>query len=443
MPQPGTFARCVRESLAAVERVWSLIWFQPSPTAPLEIARIGIGSALFFHYAVATPFLFDFWGDNGFLPHDTALLYVDGPWMQSVFFYFSARWQWIAFHALFLFCTAAFVAGWRTSCVKWIVLVGQISYDYRNLTLSYGAHSITACLLFILCLAPIGRAMSLDRVRAVRVAKRTSLEATLPPYVSEWAGACTRLMQLQMVVLFFYSGIEKVRADAWWNGDAIWLAFTTFEFYNPPLVWLLAHQYWLVNVLTYATIVLEIAYAFLIWPRRTRPYLLVAAVLLHVSFMLLLVLVYFSTIMIFGHMSFLLPVWLVRLGAAWKRRIGDMEMIYDGRCGFCVRSMAWLLAHDGLGQIRVRDFRTRPSSVVSDAQLEKALYLVLPDGRALPGFEAYRHVVPRVPGLWWLVPLFYVPLLSRMVGHRVYDWVATNRGRLSNTRLAPFSRPRP
>jgi len=30
---------------------------------------------------------------------------------------------------------------------------------------------------------------------------------------------------------------------------------------------------------------------------------------------------------------------------------------------------------------------------VSDAQMEKALYLVLPDGRALPGFEAYRHVV--------------------------------------------------
>ena len=76
-----------------------------------------------------------------------------------------------------------------------------------------------------------------------------------------------------------------------------------------------------------------------------------------------------------------------------------MEMIYDGRCGFCVRSMAWFLAFDGLRQISVRDFRTNPSPVVSDAQMEKALYLVLPDGRALPGFEAYRYVVLRVPGL--------------------------------------------
>jgi hypothetical protein len=35
-------------------------------------------------------------------------------------------------------------------------------------------------------------------------------------------------------------------------------------------------------------------------------------------------------------------------------------------------------------------FRTNPSPIVSDEQMIKALYLVLPDGRALPGFEAYR-----------------------------------------------------
>ena len=108
---------------------------------------------------------------------------------------------------------------------------------------------------------------------------------------------------------------------------------------------------------------------------------------------------YFSFAMIMGHFSFVRPEWLARLGAAWKRTIGEMEMIYDGRCGFCVRSMAWFLAFDGLWQIKVRNFRTDPSPVVSDAQMEKALYLVLPDGRALPGFEAYRYVVPRVPGI--------------------------------------------
>jgi predicted DCC family thiol-disulfide oxidoreductase YuxK len=97
--------------------------------------------------------------------------------------------------------------------------------------------------------------------------------------------------------------------------------------------------------------------------------------------------------------------------------------------------MAWFLSFDGLRQIRIRDFRTSPSPVVSDAQMEKALYLVLPDGRALPGFDAYRHVVPRVPGLWWQVPVFYVPVLSRLFGRPIYNWIAANRSRLSAMRI--------
>jgi predicted DCC family thiol-disulfide oxidoreductase YuxK len=105
-------------------------------------------------------------------------------------------------------------------------------------------------------------------------------------------------------------------------------------------------------------------------------------------------------------------------------------MVYDGTCGFCKRSMAWFLAFDGLGQIQIRDFRSSPSPVVSDEKMKTALYLVLPDGRALPGFETYRYVVLRVPGLWWLIPFFYVPLFSRLFGHPIYNWIAANRSRL-------------
>ena len=434
-----------RRALAAIVGSWSWFWFQPSSTAPLDIVRIGIAAALLFHYGTGTPFLFDFWGDDGWLPRGDALSYVDGPWMQSVFFYFTTKWQWVAFHAVFLFCCAALMLGWRTAWVKWIVLVGQISYDYRDMTIIYGAESITDCLLFILCLAPIGRTLSLDRVRGVRAAKRGNLVAKPAVLETPWAGACIRLMQIQMAVLFFYSGIDKIRWDEWWRGDAIWLVFTTYEFYNPLVLQLLARHYWLVNVATYGTLSIEIAYPFLIWQRLTRPYLLSAAIFLHLMFATLMGLVFFAFIMISGHLSFVRPEWLQRLGAWWKQRAGDMEMIYDGRCGFCVRSMAWFLAFDGLGQIRTRDFRTDPSPVVSDAQVEKALYTVLPDGRALPGFEAYRYVVLHVPGMWWMVPFFYVPLVSRLCGHPIYNWIAANRGRLSaiiGAKPAAFSRVR-
>lgn len=198
--------------------------------------------------------------------------------------------------------------------------------------------------------------------------------------------------------------------------------------------------HWLVNVGTYATILIEIALPFLIWQERTRPFLLASAIFLHSQFAILMGLFYFCFVMIMGHMSFVRPEWLMRLGAARKRKMGEMEMIYDGKCGFCVRSMVWFLAFDGLQQIKTRDFRTNPSPVVSDTQMEKALYLVRPDGRALPGFEAYRYVVLRVPGLWWQIPFFYVPVFTRLIGHPIYNRIAANRSWLSSILISPASR---
>ena len=424
-------ARAGHYAFATLSRVWMRVWFQNVPTSPLEVARIGIGAALLFHYCRATPYLLLFWGDDGWMPRELLAEKFPTEWAgRSVFLYFTAPWQWFAFHALFLSGCAAFMLGWRTVWVKWLILIGQASYANRNPGLTYGVDEILSCLLLILCFAPIGRALSLDRVREVRRAKLENLRASPPIFTSPWACACTRLMQIQMAVLFFFSGIEKIRGEDWWSGNAIWLVFTLTDYYNKFALDLVAPRYWMVNVATYGTILIEVAFPFMIWQRRSRPYLLAAAIFLHFQFGLLMKLIYFSFVMIMGHMSFLFPDWLSRVGAAWKRKMGAMEMIYDGNCGFCKRSMARFLAFDGLQQIQIRNYRTDPSPVVSDALVDKALYLVLPDGRALPGFEAYRYVVLRVPGLWWQVPFFYVPVLSRLFGHPIYNWVAANRSRL-------------
>jgi predicted DCC family thiol-disulfide oxidoreductase YuxK len=420
-----------QRALAAVAEVWSRLWFQDRSTLPLELSRVGIGAALLINYGLATGYFFNLAGESAWIAQ-AAAGWGEDPWQQSIFFYLTSPWQLLAYHYIFLLSCAAFMVGWRTSWVKWIVLIGEISYAHYNVILTYGVDRILCSLLLILCLAPIGRALSLDRVREVRAAKREDLAAVSAPYRSAWAGACIRLMQIQMAALFFYSAIYKLHGDDWLNGDAVWVVFTHANFYHPFLLGLFAPHYWLVNVATYGTLLIEIAFPFLIWQRATRPYLLAAAIFLHLQIAVFMGMPYFSFVMSMGHMSFVRPEWLAALGQAWKQKIGPMEMIYDGHCGFCRRSMAWLLAFDGLRQIDIRDYRTNPSPVVRSELVDKALYLVRPDGRALPGFEAYRHVVARVPGLWWLIPFFFVPLLSRLFGRPLYDWVAANRARLSS-----------
>lgn len=417
--------------MSSFKRVWDRIWFQDLPTTQLEMVRIGVGLALFVHYGYASAYLFELWGHDGWFPASIALeRAVTNGLMKSPLLYVTQPWVLVLVHAVFVLSCFALMVGWRTNWVKWVVLICHVSYVKRTLDVAYGVDSIAASLLFLLCLAPIGKALSLDRVRAVRNAKRDNLDAQLPVFTSRWAFACRRLMQLQMAVLFFFSGVHKIRANDWWQGDAIWRVFTATDYYSATLLDLFATQFWLVNIAVYGTVLIEIAYPFLIWQRHTRAWLLVGGVFLHLLFFFFLGLHYFSWVMIMGHMSFLRKEWLDDLGAWWKRRMGAMEMIYDGRCKFCVRSMAWFLAFDDLNQISTRDFRTNPSPTVSDERMEKALHLVLPDGTALPGFEAYRYAVLRVPGLWWQVPFFYIPGLSRLVGHPIYNWVAANRSKL-------------
>jgi predicted DCC family thiol-disulfide oxidoreductase YuxK len=285
-------------------------------------------------------------------------------------------------------------------------------------------YAILSGLLLILCLAPVGRSLSLDRVREVRLAKRKSLDAHPPAFTSRSAFVCTRAMQVAMAAVLLLSGADRLRG--WWG--ATFLAHN--DAYRGFLLEALASHPGPIGLATIATALIEIAFAFVVWPQRTRGYVLVAAIAVQLQFAVMPQLHLYGFVTIAGLVSFLRREWLESFGAWWKRTMGDMEMIYDGHCGFCKRSMAWFLAFDGLHQIAIRDFRADPSPVVSHERLLKHLYLVLPDGRALPGFEAYRYVVLRVPGLWWQVPFFYVPVFSRLLGHPTYDWVAANRGRL-------------
>lgn len=402
---------------------WSDFWLAPSRGLSLDVARIVVGLALLGVYGALGPDLFALYADGGWVDRAAALELRPVGW--SVLFWLPSGGPQQAFLVLHVAALAAFTVGLGTRWVKWLVWLGHLSLLHRNPAVAYGLDNIAASVLFLLALAPIGTQLSVDRWRAVRRARRVALDAAPPVPASARATIVLRLLQLQMALFFFVAGTAKLQGDSWWYGFALWYAVTNHEYMNLPVAWW-AEQFWLVNVLTYGTVLLELAYPFLVW-NRARAAMLAGALALHVGIAVVLGLYAFSAVMIAAHLAFVRDSWWAAAGAAWRARFGGMEMIYDGHCVFCKRSMAAFLAFDGLRQIRVRDFRTDPSPVVPDDALEKALYLVTPDGVALPGFDAYRHAVLRVPGLWWMLPLFFVPFASRAVGTRVYDWVASHR----------------
>src|SRR5262245_34826836 len=83
--EPSSFVQTLWKWAAAPGRAWSNIWFQDSPTAPLELCRILVGALLFFQYALVTPYVLEFWGDQGWMTRQILEPYLAEYWVEPPF----------------------------------------------------------------------------------------------------------------------------------------------------------------------------------------------------------------------------------------------------------------------------------------------------------------------------------------------------------------------
>lgn len=107
-----------------------------------------------------------------------------------------------------------------------------------------------------------------------------------------------------------------------------------------------------------------------------------------------------------------------------------VNIIYDGQCGFCIRSLRVVRALDTRGALRLHDSH-RPETFelfpgLRGADVEDAMYVVVAGEPPYRGFFAFRRLLWAGPLMWPLIPLFYLPGAA-FVGERVYAWVARNR----------------
>ena len=76
------------------------------------------------------------------------------------------------------------------------------------------------------------------------------------------------------------AGLAKLQGPSWWNGTAIWKTMATGEFVVLDFTALAAWPL-LVNLLTHASLALELLYPVLIWVKIVRPLLLAGVVAMH------------------------------------------------------------------------------------------------------------------------------------------------------------------
>ncbi|MCE7864022.1 MAG: hypothetical protein DYG99_10830 [Bacteroidetes bacterium CHB5] len=118
-------------------------------------------------------------------------------------------------------------------------------------------------------------------------------------YLSHYA---VLLIRVELALIYFLSGFDKLITEAWRNGAAIFSAANLDFFINP--VFNISLDKWQLVTIAWAVIVFELAFSVLIWFSVFRKYLLILGVLFHLGIVVFMGLVDFGLLMIISYTIF-------------------------------------------------------------------------------------------------------------------------------------------
>ncbi|MGI8979158.1 MAG: HTTM domain-containing protein [Pirellulaceae bacterium] len=283
---------------------WDRFWFTPSKPHTLALIRILGGGMLLYTHAVWSLGLTDFLGAKAWVTAAAANKLGQGLDGRNFTFSYlsyieSPALLW-TLHLAALVVFALLTVGLYTRVVAPLAFVITVSYCHRLSGALFGLDQINVLLATYLAIAPCGAVFSLDRY----FAKRRGMP--LPANVHVMTTIATRLIQIQMCVIYLFGGIGKMRGELWWEGSAVWAAAANLEYQSVSLTWLV-HQPWLIALLTHLTVFWETFYPVLIWPRLTRPIFLAMAVAVHGGIAIFLGMPTFGLVMLIGNLAFVPP----------------------------------------------------------------------------------------------------------------------------------------
>jgi predicted DCC family thiol-disulfide oxidoreductase YuxK len=111
---------------------------------------------------------------------------------------------------------------------------------------------------------------------------------------------------------------------------------------------------------------------------------------------------------------------------------GQAIVLYDGDCPLCGETAAVLKRLDWFARLRFHNCRDAAAIPANTAHLDpermiQEMHVLTADrATAYSGFRAVRWIAGRVPILWPLYPLLFIPGVAKL-GQRLYFWVARNR----------------
>jgi hypothetical protein len=270
--------------------------------------------------------------------------------------------------------------------------------------------------LFVMLIAPSGRAFSVDAIRLR--ARQTHAGLEIPPPLNEndpLAGWALRVIMIVVVAAYTLACYAKLHTSGigWATSGA--LERLMIEKRTPVGLWL-AHYPTIVKAMQVLTLFMEGTTAIVLFRGRIRDFYFVSLAMFHIGTVILLN-INFLGLMV-GYLAFYdLELGAERVGAFVRRKVhvSPVDLVYDADCGLCVRAIATVLSLDWLRAITARPGPAGLSAMRATRR-----------GRTSEGYAAFRETAHVVPALMPTLLVAYLPPVAA-VGRRTYSWVAAHR----------------
>lgn len=291
-------------------KTWDQFWFSPVPLVNLAIFRIIFLTTLFFMY-LPRQFSVDlFFSDSGILPKKSAIEIMPEFFRPAfVLSFWPDAWLSVV-HVIFLFgillLLFGFGARWFQLVVGLIVVYLNQAFLQRNASILFGADQIGGIFLFFLIWTRHSEVLSFQSWRKGKFWPWGRLEGHLSGYISQ--GLLTpifyRMVQVQLCVIYAYTGFEKLKGSTWWEGTALWSVFANPQFVIIDMTWM-KHFPNLIGILSFSTILFEIYFPVLVWFKKTKVWALLAGFLFHLGIGLVMALYGFVFVMLSPYVLFM------------------------------------------------------------------------------------------------------------------------------------------
>ncbi len=325
-----------RNYIAEIWEAWDEFWFNPTSPSTLSAIRVLAGLMLLYTHLVWTTDLEAFFGPRGWLPAQMLADYElfmndpDGPngnpetgineapaprltwtlftWAQSP----TLMWS---IHITALVVFFLLTVGLFSRTMALLAYLFAVSYAHRiSPGAFFGLDKVNCMLALYLVVGPCGARYSVDRLWRLKRGGSSEVPA------STLANLAIRLIQVHMCIIYLFSGIGKLHGYQWVTGEASWLSFALLEYQSLDMTWM-ARFPKLLNFMTHLTVFWELTYCALVWPRLTRPWVLLMAVIVHGGIIFALGMPTFGLAMLIGNMAFISPKTVRKVFDPLARRI--------------------------------------------------------------------------------------------------------------------------